>query len=308
MALPHGPLRPIPLTALGRSVGTGWLPPRPDLRDYTPEDPGVADLTRKLGFKRAGAKAKVPARADLRDWCSPVEDQGRIGSCTANAAVGVVEYFERRSRKQYVDGSRLFVYKTTRNLMGVTGDEGAYLRTTMGALVLCGLPAEKYWKYTDAPKAFDREPTPFVYAVAHRYGALKYFCHDPLGKDLPPADVLASVKTYLAAGVPAMFGFYGFGSFEQGDVPGAIPYPDASEQAEWGHAVVAVGYDDKLKITNLRSKKATTGALLIRNSWGPAWGDKGYGWLPYAYVQNRLATDFWSLLSLEWVDTEQFGL
>jgi len=51
---------------------------------------------------------------------------------------------------------RLFLYKTTRNLMQVTGDAGGWLRCTMGALVLCGVPAEKYWPYNVTD--FDKEP------------------------------------------------------------------------------------------------------------------------------------------------------
>ena len=71
---------------------------------------------------------------------------------------------------------------------------------------------------------------------------------------------------------------------------------------------MAVGYDDNKKIKNTACGEETTGALLIRNSWGTKWGEKGYGWLPYDYVLNRLALDFWSLLSMEWVDTGKFGI
>lgn len=303
----------------GKRVGTGWLPPLPDLRDYTETTPQIAEMAEKLGLAERLAPAKkpgaaksrrttLPATVDLRSFCSPIEDQRGLGSCTAHAAVGIVEYFERRASGQHVEGSRLFVYKATRNLMQVTGDTGAWLRNTMGALVMCGIADEKYWPYTDADPAFDQEPPSFVYAVANKYQAVRYFCHDPQGANVPGNAVLDSVKNYLAAGVPSMFGFYGFPSFESSDVLGGIPYPCPGEQAVWGHAVAVVGYDDRKKITNTQCNKAATGALLIRNSWGPAWGDQGYGWLPYEYVLNNLALDFWSLLSLNWVNTGQFGI
>ncbi|MEO0293784.1 MAG: C1 family peptidase [candidate division WOR-3 bacterium] len=289
----------------GEIVGTGWLPPLPDLRDYTEEHPEIAEMTKKLGISQEKSKP-LPSKVDLRPWCSKVEDQGDLGSCTAHAGIGIVEYFENRAFGKYIDGSRLFLYKTTRNLMGVTGDTGAWLRNVMGALVLCGVPAEKYWPYVISD--FDKEPSAFVYAIAENYEAIRYFCHDPLGMNISPSKVLSSVKKYLAAGIPSMFGFYGFPSFSDSNVKGGIPYPCPGEKAEWGHAVIAVGYDDNMKIKNLKCKKETKGALLIRNSWGSSWGDKGYGWLPYEYVLNKLALDFWSLLSMEWVDTKQFGL
>ena len=293
----------------GQTVGTGWLPPLPDLRDYTGAEPQIAEMGKKLGLAKSEKKLKAPpATIDLRSWCSPIENQKGLGSCTAHAAVGVVEYFQRRAFGKHIEGSRLFVYKATRNLMQVTGDTGAWLRNTMGALVLCGVPDEKYCPYTDATPDFDKEPTSFVYAVADNYEAVQYFCHDPLGVDVSGNTALTNVKDYLAAGIPSMFGFWGFPSFSSCDLKGGIPYPCPGEQAEWGHAIVAVGYDDGKKIKNTKCNKTTTGALLIRNSWGTTWGDQGYGWLPYDYVVNKLALDFWSLLSMEWVDTKQFGI
>jgi C1A family cysteine protease len=292
------------LSDFSQVFGTGWLPPMPDLRDYTQDQKDIKAMTKKLGM--GAAKMKASTSVDLRKWCSPVENQGSLGSCTAHAGIGIVEYYEKRAFNKYFDGSRLFLYKTTRNLMQVTGDAGGWLRCAMGALVLCGVPEEKYWPYnTDN---FDDEPGAFVYSIADNYEALKYFCHDPQGAKVPYPDVLASVKKYLEAGIPSMFGFWGFPSFEKSDVKGGIPYPCSGETAQWGHAIVAIGYDDEKIIKNLSCNKQTKGALLIRNSWGKEWGDKGYGWMPYDYVLNNLAQDFWSLLGMDWVDSKQFGI
>ncbi|MEE9555393.1 MAG: C1 family peptidase [candidate division Zixibacteria bacterium] len=291
----------------GRRVGTGWLPPLPDFRDFNDGHKELKELKKKLKIPDTVNTLKAfPGQVDLRQWCSPIENQGSLGSCTAQAGVGIVEYFENRAFKKHIDGSRLFVYKTTRNLMGVSGDTGAWLRNTMGALALCGVAPEKYWPYTDQSPQFDEEPTSFVYSVADNYEAIKYFCHDPQGQNIPPDQVLKKVKLFLAFGIPSMFGFYGFSSANQSNVKGGIPFPCPGERAQWGHAIVAVGYNDNLEITNKMCRKKTKGALLFRNSWGAGWGDKGYGWLPYDYILNRIALDFWSLLNMEWVETGQF--
>jgi len=284
----------------------GWLPDYPDFRDYTAQTKTILPLMQKLKGTGEGKKKKpkLPAACDLRAWCPAVEDQGKIGSCTANAGVGMIEYFERRAFGRHVEASRLFLYKVTRNLLHWTGDTGAFLRTTMGALVLFGVPPEEYWPYrTDD---FDKEPPAFCYAFAQNYQAIQYYRLDPPGT--APAELLDGIKTKLAAGLPSMFGFSVYSSIDQAGKTGKIPYPAKGEKLLGGHAVMAVGYDDRMKIRNANpGGPETTGAILIRNSWGAKWGEQGYGWLPYDYVLKEMALDWWSLVKAEWIDTGEFG-
>jgi C1A family cysteine protease len=259
-------------------------------------------------FKKAGvaeaAKAKLPGSVDLREWCSPVEDQDDLGSCTAHAGIGLVEYYERKAFGKHIDASRLFLYKTTRNLIHQKGDTGAYLRTTMEALILFGVPPEEFWPYDI--ENYDKEPTAFCYSFAQNYQTLQYVRLDPPLKDTK--QTLQRIKTNLAASMPAMFGFSVYDSISQADDNGRIPFPAKGEKVLGGHAIMAVGYDDKMKIANRTSKKSTTGALLVRNSWGRGWGEQGYGWLPYEYVLQGLAVDWWTVLKNEWIDTGEFRL
>jgi len=293
----------------------GWLPDYPDIRDVTFQServpsklqalgqPSVKQMLAKVGATTS-APAALPASVDLRPWCSPIEDQKTIGSCTAHAGVGLVEYFERRAFGKHLDASRLFLYKVTRNLLKWTGDTGAFLRSTMYALTLFGVPPEEYYPYNIAD--FDKEPSAFCYAFAQSYQAISYYRLDPPGTTR--SNLLTQIKTYLANGLPSMFGFTVYSSISQGNTTGKIPYPTRGERVLGGHAIDAVGYDDNLKIKNTNAGGIeTTGALLIRNSWGTGWGSAGYGWLPYKYVLDGLATDWWSLIKSEWIDTGQFG-
>jgi len=284
-------------------LGMGWLPDYPDYRDYTIDHKDIKPMVKEVGVINP-SKVSIPESKDLRTWCSPIENQLSLGSCTANAGVGIIEYCERRTLGKYIDASRLFLYKATRNLLHWTGDTGAFLRTTMGAMVLFGVPPEEFWPYKIAD--FDKEPSAFCYAFAQNYQTIKYFRLDP---PVTKKDVLLKrIKTFIAHGLPSIFGFTVYNSIGQAGGDGKIPYPCPGEKIAGGHAVVAVGYNDKMKIKNTICGKETNGALLIRNSWGTGWGDNGYGWLPYGYVLDGLAIDWWTVLKSEWVDTGQFKL
>jgi C1A family cysteine protease len=242
----------------------GWLPDYPDLRDYTEKTEDVNVLLEPTGLlpaARAGKRLKqrsLPAAVDLREWCSAVEDQLNLGSCTAQAGAGILEYYERKAFGRHVEASRLFLYKVTRNLMKTKGDTGAYLRMTMGAMVLFGVPPEEYWPYTDGD-AFDREPPAFCYAFAENYKTIKYYRHDPPGTQADK--LLNNVKKYLAAGHPVMFGFTVYNSIDEAAADGRIPFPSPREKILGGHAVA---------LWAMTTSSASRTSRAARRPWAPS--------------------------------------
>lgn len=274
----------------------GWQPELPDCRDWViDQHPEAKRLLLGHGPLFQGSTTPglfplqaLPDKMDLRQHCSPIEHQGRLGSCTAQAGVGLVEYLERRALGRHTNGSRLFVYKTTRNLLGWKGDTGAYVRTTLKALAKFGVCDERFWPYEVG--RFDEEPSAFCYAHAATARTLRYFRLDRAGRQ--GEELLKLLKTVLALGMPVVLGFsvYNFGNAK-----GEFLMPHKGDRLRGGHAVIAVGYDDS------RTVGGNPGALHIRNSWGAYWGEQGYGWLPYGYVRQHLSRDFWTIFAQDYI-------
>jgi C1A family cysteine protease len=244
----------------------GWLPDLPDHRDllYSAIAPRIARLPKKL---------------DLRLKCSGVENQGQLGSCTANALVGALEFLELKDAAPFAHLSRLFVYYNERVIEGtVDQDSGAFLRDGIKSLAKQGVCPEEEWPYRIT--AFRRKPTLACYADAKKHEITSYH----------RINTTDEMRTCLAEGFPFVFGFTVYSSFESATVArsGALNMPTKNERVVGGHAVMAVGYDD------------TQQRFIIRNSWGTDWGQKGYFTMPYEYLGSRnLSDDFWTIRAAE---------
>ncbi len=270
----------------------GWLRDYPDFRDFSLKTPEVRQFIIEESSDGLANKYDISERFQLHN----AFEQGKIGSCTAHAGVNMYMIYLRVAGLRVEPLSRLFLYKTTRDLLGWNGDTGAHLRTTMQSLAMFGCPPEKYLKY-DVEK-FDEEPSARLYAMAQNYQALTYYRLDPVFKD--PAKILESIKMNLSANRPCIFGFMVYDSID--DKTGNVVMPDRQANRLGGHAVCAVGYDDAHPVPGADMN----GAIKFFNSWGTKWGENGYGYLPYAYIFKGLAVDWWTMMSAEWLDTKQF--
>lgn len=249
---------------LGKTRILNWKRSPPDGRDY------------RLSALRIGT---LPPSVDLEERCPPVEDQGHIGSCTANAGTSAVEFIT----KPYVPLSRLFLYFATRVWIEndlPTDDNGAFIRDVMKALATYGVCKESLMPYDLTKWTF--APSEEAKAEALDRQIVEY----------RRCDSLDSIKFCLSEGFPAEGGFDVPESFmgEEAARTGIVKELAPGERFAGGHAVLFVGYDD------------ATQMLKFQNSWGKAWGQRGFGFLPYSYVLSGNATDFWTIRMVESVD------
>jgi C1A family cysteine protease len=218
--------------------------------------------------------SQLPTRVDLRPWLTPVEDQGALGSCTANAIAGAYEYMQKRITGKDGDVSRLFLYYQERKAEGtVAQDAGAALRDGIVSLQETGICSENTWPYQI--DTFSEDPSHAAYHEAKHHKIDAAFSI--------PIDLM-SVAGCLASGYPIAFGVKIFESFEDHGNHGRIALPAQGEKCLGGHAMLLVGYDANLKL------------FLVRNSWGPDWGDAGYCSFPFDYLMNPdYMHDLWTM-------------
>jgi C1A family cysteine protease len=247
----------------------GWVPDLPDHRDHRYE-PATEQLHRAL-----------PPGVDLRQQCpAEIYDQGQLGSCTANAIAAAFEFDLLKQGLSDFMPSRWFIYYNERAIEGtVDSDSGAMIRDGIKSVAKQGVCSEDVWPY-DVDE-FTRRPPKRCYSEALHHQVTSY---------QRVTQSLDQMRSCLSVGHPFVFGFTVYDSFESDEVAqtGVVSMPGPDEAMLGGHAVLAVGYDD------------SAARFLVRNSWGPDWGDGGYFTMPYDYLTNRgLASDFWALNTVE---------
>jgi hypothetical protein len=237
--------------------------------------------------KPAVSKGALATSVDLSSNCTSVKDQGSLGSCTAFACVGMMEYFLKKNGIVVKDDllSELFLYYNTRVLVeggAASDDSGGYLRDVLMAMNKYGVCVESVCPYVTAKYA--QKPATSAYKDGLNYQVVKYAAIPTSNTKL----ALTDLKTLLANGQVFVGGVVCYSNFLSGNGKGVIPPPSGTVIG--GHAVLFVGYDD------------TKQWFKFKNSWSTRWGDKGYGYLPYTYLTTNNLFDLWTIFGQEYAN------
>ncbi len=205
----------------------------------------------------------LPSFVDLtRSGRMPViYDQGNIASCTSHAVGTCVQFLYPEFHP-----SRLFLYYNARLAYNQQlQDAGSSIYATVRQAAKLGIAEEAVWPYVTANNLV--QPSDVAKQNALGYKMTDFAELEHSGN---------SFKNCLNSGYPFSIGFNVYPSTISSSVmqTGLIPIPLPTERSLGGHCVCICGYDD------------TTQLYKVHNSWGSGRGQKGYFYLPYAFLHN----------------------
>lgn len=206
----------------------------------------------------------ITISVDLRASFGPARNQGPRPTCLAFAASDA----HAGLRAGWRPLSCEYVFYQAQRRAGRPPDTGALLSSMLVALRENGQPEEAGWPYlsTTPSDAAAWSPPADIGALFGRNGATAPHSVDQMIKELDqgrPVIVLMMLSR----------------AFYQRNLQGVVdPAPGEQPEPERRHAVVAVGHG---MVDRQR-------AVLVRNSWGPGWGDAGYGWLTEQFLAPRI--------------------
>ncbi len=243
---------------------------------------GNPKMTRTYGWKKdrierdnhtwkLEAPVPLPVKIDLTVGMVPCYDQGDLGSCTANAIIGLIQYDQIKQKLPITMESRLRLYYDERALEGtIKSDAGAEIADGFRVISTKGFCAESIWPYDIAK--FAKRPPASSYSKPNTHKAIHYQ-RVPQNHD--------SFLQCLAKGNPIVIGFNVYEGFESEEVAktGIVQMPLAKEQLLGGHAILTMGYDQEAR------------RFKVRNSWGTDWGQLGYFTVPFDYFLDAWMAD-----------------
>jgi hypothetical protein len=241
------------------------VPSKGTERDWTYQDALTAGAL--------GAVAALPPSVDLRRPWWAIDDQGATGSCVGWAsAEGVVRFHMvgagRLAKNQMLSARYVWMAaketdEFTQRPASFIEEDGTSLKAAMdvcrkfGVVTTALLPfAVNTLMYTGTENGF--------YASAAQLRITAYF---NLAKNFN------QWKNWLATHGPIMVGLsvdqtWDNATATHGNLDTFVP-----NTVRGGHAVALVGY-------------TATGRFIVRNSWGTAWGDKGFAYASPAYISG----------------------
>ncbi len=254
--------------------------------NYEKDEIDLRDFKAKNIIQDKSFKASIFSQIiDYTSQMSPVKDQGDFGSCVAFATVAMKEWQEQQEylretklrknykrKSKYYDLSEQWIYYKCKDIDGHPKKEGTSIRIAMKILNKIGVPCEKAWKYN---VKYEGKPKSWANLIALWALSGSYY------RISTPDELIQSLKE----NGPVVIGIGCFREIFLATGNGIVNYPKDPLSCYGGHAICIVGWDPSRRL------------FKFKNSWGTVWGQKGYGYLPYKYIQDFM-WDGWFIKDL----------